>query len=52
MSDYISRKAYEREVVRGKAVERWKWMWDRIYDKPEAITHWMPLPEPPKEELP
>lgn len=41
--------SYEREYVRGKAVERWKWMWNRIYDKTEAITHWMPLPEPPKE---
>jgi|GEM_PF-1934199 len=43
--------SYEREVVRGKAVERWKWMWNRIYDKTEAITHWMSLPEPPKEVL-
>ena len=41
---------YERDVVRGKTVERWKWMWDRIYDAPEAITHWMPLPEPPEVE--
>lgn len=40
---------YEREIVRGKTVERWKWMWDRIYDDPDSITHWMPLPEPPKE---
>lgn len=39
---------YERDSVRGKAVERWKWMWGGIYDEPEAITHWMPLPEPPK----
>ena len=40
---------YEREIVRGKTVERWKWMWNRIYDTPEAITHWMPLPEPPEK---
>ena len=38
---------YERSIVRGKTVERWKWTWDRIYDDPESITHWMPLPEPP-----
>lgn len=41
---------YERSIVRGKTVERWKWMWDRICDDPESITHWMPLPEPPETE--
>lgn len=41
---------YEREKVRGKTVERWKWTWNRIYEKPDSITHWMPLPEPPEEE--
>lgn len=41
---------YERSIVRGKTVERWKWMWDRIYDDPESITHWMPLPEAPEVE--
>lgn len=25
------------------------WRWRRAIDHPEAITHWMPLPEPPKE---
>lgn len=40
---------YERSIVRGKTVGRWEWMWGRIYDEPESITHWMPLPEPPKE---
>lgn len=39
---------YERARVRGKTVRRWRWMWDRIYDDQE-ITHWMPLPKPPKE---
>lgn len=39
---------YERSIVRRKTVERWKWMWDRIYDDPESITNWMPLPEPPE----
>ena len=38
---------YERTVVRGKAVERWKTYWDRIGDAPDF---WMPLPEPPEEE--
>lgn len=41
--------SYEREIVRGKTVERRKWMWNRIYDEPGSITHWMPLPEPPLE---
>jgi len=38
---------YERTVVRGKAVERWKTYWDRIGDAPDF---WMPLPEPPEGE--
>lgn len=38
---------YERAIVRGKVVWRWKWPWDRIYDG-NPVTHWMPLPEPPK----
>lgn len=41
---------YQRACVRGKTVYRWKWVWDKIYDGP-PITHWMPLPKPPKEEI-
>ena len=37
---------YERTVVRGKTVERWKDMWDRIAN--ELPDYWMPLPEPPR----
>lgn len=33
---------YERAVVRGKRVERWKWHWDRIVDV--TVTDWKPLP--------
>lgn len=33
--------------VRGKIVRRWKWE-GRI--SPWEVTHWMPLPDPPKEE--
>lgn len=40
---------YERDIVQGKAVGVWKWMWRGIFKEPEAITHWMPLPEPPEE---
>lgn len=45
---YVSPMVYERSVVRGKAVERWKFYWDRIADV--EVTHWMLLPKPPKEE--
>lgn len=38
---------YERALVRGKEVYRWRWMWDRIHDG-NPITHWMPLPEAPE----
>lgn len=41
---------YERDIVQGKAVGLWKWMWRGIFNEPEAITHWMPLPEPPVKE--
>ena len=39
---------YERAIVRGKRVERWKYCWDRIAD--ELPDYWMPLPKPPKKE--
>ena len=37
---------YAREKVRGKWVERWKWIWDTICD--ETPVCWMPLPKPPE----
>lgn len=37
---------YERAVVRGKRVERWKYCWNRIAYK--APDFWMPLPKPLK----
>lgn len=40
---------YERACVREKIKYRWKWIWDKIYDG-NPITHWMPLPELPKEK--
>lgn len=40
----------ERTLVGYEWVERWLYPWNKIYDGPE-ITHWMPLPESPKEEL-
>lgn len=40
---------YERAVIRGKTVYRWKYVWDRIYDG-NGIFAWMPYPEAPKEE--
>lgn len=39
---------YERSIVRGKRVERWKYSWDKIAD--EIPDYWMPLPKPHGEE--
>ena len=38
---------YERACVKAKMKVRWKYAWDRIYDRNDIIA-WMPLPEPPK----
>lgn len=38
---------YERAIVRGKRVERWKYYWDRIADEPP--DYWMPMPDGPEE---
>lgn len=40
---------YERAEIRKKTVYRWRSMFDRIFENESKITHWMPLPEPPKE---
>lgn len=42
--NHVSQMIYERAVLKGKTVERWKFYWDRIADV--EVTHWMPLPEP------
>lgn len=39
---------YERAIIRGKRVERWKYYWDRLAD--EAPDYWMPLPEIPEKD--
>ena len=39
---------FERTIISGKLVKRFKYPWDVITC--ENITHWMPLPEPPKGE--
>ena len=41
-------RMYERANIRGKVVCRWLYPEGAI--SYEDITHWMPLPEPPKEE--
>lgn len=46
---HVAPMIWERAQVRGKMIERWKYHWDRIYDG-AGITHWIPLPDPPKEE--
>lgn len=38
--------AYEKAMVKKRVVFRWRWK-NRI--SPWKVTHWMPLPEPPKE---
>ena len=41
---------YERAVIRGKTVYRWKYVWDRIYDGNDIFA-WMPYPESPEEKV-
>ena len=41
-------RMFERKMVRGKMVERFKYPWESISD--ENITHWCDLPQPPKGE--
>ena len=41
---------YERALVRGKRVERWKYHWDRIVDPDDIPEYWMPMPEPLESE--
>lgn len=41
---------FERACIGNKVARRWKWAWDRIYDG-SPVTHWMPLPEPPEEDV-
>lgn len=38
---------YARSIVRGKKVYRWRTAQFRLYEG-APITHWMPLPKPPK----
>ena len=46
---HVAPMYWERITIRGKSIERWRYHFDRIYDG-FGITHWMPLPEAPKEE--
>ena len=46
--EYVLPAIYERiNYPEQKLQYRWKYCWGRTYDGP-PITHWMPLPEPPK----
>lgn len=38
---------YQRTLIHGKRVERWAYLWDRLFNF--EVTHWMPLPEPPDD---
>lgn len=46
---YVLPMCWRRTVVRGKTVERWEYMWGKIYDG-SNITHWMPMQEPQEAE--
>lgn len=41
---------YERALVRGKCVERWKYHWDTIVYPYDIPDYWMSMPEPPESE--
>jgi hypothetical protein len=41
---------YEKTIVRGQPVERWTELDGRLLWGCE-VTHWMPYPEPPEEDL-
>lgn len=43
----VAEAKFEKVIIRGKSVSRFIWN-DRIL--PWKATHWMPLPEPPKED--
>lgn len=44
----VCEMSYRRSTVRGKEVERFH-LWDTLAPSYWNITHWMPLPEPPKD---
>ena len=46
---YVMPMVRERTLVGYEWMERWLFPWHEIYVGPE-ITHWMPLPESPKED--
>ena len=46
---YVIPMVRERTLVGYEWAERWLYPWNKIYVGPE-ITHWMSLPESPKED--
>ena len=40
---------YERAKSHGKVVRRWRFAFGRLVDRPDLVTHWMPMPKPPKK---
>lgn len=40
-------KTYFTDILWHDAHDLW---WNRLYSGDYKVTHWMPLPEPPKEE--
>lgn len=45
---------YDTVVVMAEYYDDGRWLWyegETEYDLCDIVTHWMPLPEPPKEEV-
>lgn len=45
---YVAEMEYCKDIVRGKEILRFHW-WGRLAPSQWNITHWMYLPEPPKD---
>lgn len=52
-SENVSEPIWSKEVVLTAEFDEYGWSWREgvnDYDITNFVTHWMPLPEPPKED--